>query len=826
MKQLSWTTSHFSFLNFARIIISFSIILTVLHLSEASIYGQSQLNLPGIDPTFAPQFKLSGSVERTILQPDGKIIFIGSFNEAGGVEKTNVVRLNADNSIDDSFNLPPDIDARSLQLLPDGRFFANSYTGIFRLNSDGSIDPGFNFARTIQILDAIRLKPRSDGKVFAFGRFKVKKQKLVVAENFILIDRLGGIESGFQPSLTGSIQNVVPLPNGKTMLNGAFEIKRAGQTVGRNFAMLDENGAPDAGFDGFYGKSSESVFGAQAQPDGKFLLYGTFSEVYKQTLVGKSILKNKSLLRLNADGSFDRDFSVPFTGEAISEILIQPDGGIIVSGTNNLPGTPTRRFFSRILSDGSPDYAFNNNLPFLPGQSYYPALFKWEMMADGRILMSGNFTIPGRPGLQKLVRLNADGTLDATFQTPRIVGGYTTVFDVLPDGNLLIHGSFGKIGSRTRIGLARLNPNGLPDENFRFDFTFSTNIRIETVTAQADGKCIISGRFAVVNGEYVHNLESPYFPNEPTFNAVVRLNANGTLDNSFAPFTNAFEEIRRVVVQPDGKILIGGRVNFSFLPNFIVRLNQDGTPDADFNRVIIGYGSAFGLIMDIAAQPDGKILIAGYFTSVAGAQRNKIARLMPDGLLDESFYYDGYYTDFDIIEKIALQPDGKIIAGGAMSGYNRPGLPRFNRSGTLDANFRWNQIPRAAKTSDIQLQPDGKFLFSGEIGGNGFEIIHPHGLYRMNQIGEVEFRYNVTAEKFLRQADGKIIVFNNALQGNDAHYLLTRIFPQSGADNTFNFEFDRRVNGFVEQPDGKILVAGEFTTVNGVRQAGLARLNP
>jgi uncharacterized delta-60 repeat protein len=828
MKHLSELTDCFSVLNFARAIIVLSLIAAALLLPSANVYGQRRSNLAGIDPTFTPGISAGGNIEKTILQPDGKIVVIGVFNNANGTAIRNVVRLNTDNSLDTSFNVPVGISPRSMELLPDGKFIAFGFSSIFRLNSDGSIDPSFNFARTIAGGNVPTFKPRSDGKVIAHGSFKVTKGRLVIAENFILLDQLGGIESGFRPDITGQIIDVVPLPNGKTAIVGNFVWRHLGQIIGKNLAVLNEDGSPDLSFSGFYGKQGEYTRGVALQPDGKLLIYGTFSEAYKSPPAGKPV-RNMGVLRLNADGSFDRDFSVPFVSYSeVFAAFVQPDGKIVLRGTFSLANGSSSYFLARVFSDGGFDQSYAGNLPFAPNLFQSPT--KMEMQADGRILMAGDLKILNNPNVQKFIRLNTDGTLDATFQTPPIIGSVFK-FDQLPGGNIFIYGTFGKIGAHTRIGVARLNQNGSLDESFRFDFLIDELNWVSTLALQPDGKFIISGRFSVVNGEYVGNAEQALNSPYATSHAVARLNADGSLDNSFVPYTNVFDQINCLTLQPDGKILIGGEVRPQYSQNYVVRLNSDGTPDASFDRPLLGsdiYPNA--AVYAIAVQPDGKILIGGDFPRVGSVMQSGIARLNPDGAPDESFDYQGYRTGGDIIDKIIIQPDGKIIAGGGSAALGgtlnpSPGLPRFNRNGTLDANFKWNQIQVRTITRDMRLQPDGKILFSGQIGTQPAEIFHPDSLGLLSQNGEIEFRYNVTASKFLRQADGKIILFNYHGQPSDL-YRLTRILPDGSPDNTFLFSLDRQVSALVEQADGKILVAGSFMTVNGIRRNGLVRLIP
>src|ERR1700682_6061320 len=124
---------------------------------------------------------------------------------------------------------------------------------------------------------------------------------------------------------------------------------------------------------------------------------------------------------------------------------------------------------------------------------------------------------------------------------------------------------------------------------------------------------------------------------------------------------NANGTVRVVVVQPDGKILIGG--DFTTLSpnggaavtrNRIARLNPDGTLDTAFNP------NANGIVYSIAVQADGKILAGGAFTSIGGQPRNRIARLDATTGLADSFDPN---ANNDVLS-IAVQADGKILAGG------------------------------------------------------------------------------------------------------------------------------------------------------------------
>src|SRR5687767_15139983 len=161
-----------------------------------------------------------------------------------------------------------------------------------------------------------------------------------------------------------------------------------------------------------------------------------------------------------------------------------------------------------------------------------------------------------------------------------------------------------------------------------------------------------------------------------------RVEAQSALDG-FDP--NANGEIRVVVAQPDGKILIGG--SFTTLSpnggpavtrNRIARLNPDGTLDAAFDP------NANNTVHAIALQADGKIVVGGVFNgdfngpnSIGGQTRNFIARLDPATGLADSF--DPHANG--IVYSIALQADGKILAGGrfgTIGGQSRANIARLD----------------------------------------------------------------------------------------------------------------------------------------------------
>src|ERR1700682_4494465 len=173
---------------------------------------------------------------------------------------------------------------------------------------------------------------------------------------------------------------------------------------------------------------------------------------------------------------------------------------------------------------------------------------------------------------------------------------------------------------------------------------------------------------------------------------------------------NANGTVRVVVVQPDGKMLIGG--DFTALSpnggaavtrNRIARLNPDGTLDTAFNP------NANDSVYSIAGQADGKIVAVGFFTSIGGQTRNNIARLDATTGLADSFNPNANNG----VVSIAVQADGKILAGGDFNGANSIGGQPRNFIARLDATTGLADSfdPNASRSVvAIAVQADGKIL--------------------------------------------------------------------------------------------------------------------
>ena len=290
--------------------------------------------------------------------------------------------------------------------------------------------------------------------------------------------------------------------------------------------------------------------------------------------------------------------------------------------------------------------------------------------------------------------------------------------------------------------------------------------------------------------------------------------------DGFNPNANGI--VRVVVVQPDGKILIGGDFTtlspnggVSVTRNRIARLNPDGTLDTAFNP------NANGIVFAIAVQADGKILVGGDFfgaNSIGGQTRNRIARLDPTTGLADSFNPSASNT----VLAITLQPDGKILAGGLFTSI---GGQARNRIARLDVTtgFADSFDPNAnATVRAIVLQPDGKILAGGDFfGANSIGGQTRNRIARLDASTGLADSFDPDANaqvlSIAVQADGKILaggLFTSI--GGQTRTFIARLNATNGLADSFNPNANGSVSSIAVQADGKILAGGTFNGANSI----------
>jgi uncharacterized delta-60 repeat protein len=279
-----------------------------------------------------------------------------------------------------------------------------------------------------------------------------------------------------------------------------------------------------------------------------------------------------------------------------------------------------------------------------------------------------------------------------------------------------------------------------------------------------------------------------------------------------------------LAVQADGKILVGGYfTTVGGQPRErIARLHADGTLDVGFNP------GASSDVYCLAVQADGKILVGGWFTNLCGQPRSGIGRLNGDGTLDTGFNPGEAPSD---VRALLVQADGKILVGGwftNLCGQPRSNIGRLHADGTLDAAF--DPGSNIMDVNSLAVQADGKIL----VGGYFWTPGGPQriGIGRLNADGTLDAAFNPGVDgegevmSLAVQADGKILLGGGfSTLGSQSRTNLGRLNADGSLDAAFDPGADGYVSSLAVQADGKILVGGDFWTLGGQPRIGIGRLS-
>jgi uncharacterized delta-60 repeat protein len=683
-----------------------------------------------VDLTFNASTYLNQNTGVTVVaaQPDGKMIIGGSFTVASGVTRHGLARFNADGALDGTFN-PPDfydptlfpslgatIAAIALQsngkILVGGRFniLGSTYRNFVRLNADGSLDTSFNNISSIFTSSSHtvnRIVVWSDDTILIMGSFGDQVLKLesngalsagfdyvgsggnprdiaVQADGkFFVSDQVlerhvpSGAVDGTYPLVQvsgGSITRIIVQPDGKVLIGGTFTSVN-GFTHGR-IARINADGSVDLTFNtNGIGANGGQINDVALAPDGKALVAGTFT-----TFNGAN---NSKVVRLNADGALDNTFAFnPFSSTVIVlDADLLPSGKLMIVGTLG-PTVAGPETVMRINADGTYDATIAVQI------TRQAKVRKVMEQADGKVLACGEFQLARGAARNSLARFNADGSLDTSFVPyfNTLTNQFIYALGIQPDGKILV-------GAVAGIALKRLNSDGSQDTGFVQPFFGAPTIF--DIYIQPDGKILVAGDFRLTQSG--------------TSMTIARLNANGSLDGTFNPIQpNA--RVFKIQPQSDGKIFIGGdftQIGATVRGRF-ARLNSDGSLDNTFNPP----GGANSSVNDLDIQTDGKVVVAGAFTSLNGSgTQQRVGRLNADGSLDASFSQ----TANAALYAVKIQPDGKILIGGVMTsvgGVERIGTARLNSNGSLDFGFVASAY---VSVLDINLQTDNKILMGGDF---------------------------------------------------------------------------------------------------------------
>jgi uncharacterized delta-60 repeat protein len=527
-------------------------------------------------------------------------------------------------------------------------------------------------------------------------------------------------------------------------------------------------------------------------------------------------------------GSLDVSFTSFVSGftptNGFTRVQALPDGKVLAAGGSE--------GLYRLNTDGSIDNSFNPG-----GAGAIGEVNRIVLLAGGKILIGGFFSKyngTDRPGF---ARLNADGTLDGTFN-PVDAGGIPlfpqpVTFAAQPDGKVIV------ITGADVTTTLRLNPNGSLDGTFTQGQAFNggNNATVTGVYLQSSNKIILVGDGGS-QGTGTYTIGANSFP----FRGVIRLNTNGTVDNTFTQLPSDISPpggaavSNNAVIQPDDKILVlvNTPVTFGAATYNILRLNPGGTVDNTFNN-----GTGFGALpfYGILLQADGKVVALGDFASYRGSPRNGIVRINPDGSLDGSFNPGTGFpsgTPYSIT-RLPGAADKYVVAGrfSAYNGISRLSLVRINGDGSNDGTFANFSYGFDAPVSSLLVQPDGKVVTGGFF--NSFNSTSRKNIARLNTDGTNDNTFNPgtgfdqQVNAVARQADGKLWVGGNFTTFNTTNTRsgLVRLKDDGSWDGLAGVgtDFNPVFSIAIRPTDGRVFVGGFFTTYNGATVKPLIMIN-
>lgn len=365
-----------------------------------------------------------------------------------------------------------------------------------------------------------------------------------------------------------------------------------------------------------------------------------------------------------------------------------------------------------LLAGGAPAFGQASVLDhsFKVGPGANDAVDGLVVQADQRILVGGEFTTIGGCSNSFLARLNANGSVDGSFNPSGQTDGAVSCLLQQPDRKVLVGGSFGRLLGHTQPALARLLEDGSVDATFDTSAVFNTNTAVYSMALQEDGRLLVGYQGLV---DY--------------WSRVVRLNTNGALDSTFVCTNQISGYIFALLPQADGSVLFGGNfLGIMGSTNYaLFRLEPDGQLDDTFDA-----GLDMSSVFSLVRQPGGQILVGGLLNRTGASNSAPLLRLTSDLRWDEGFKIDalggvggGGYMD-PSISALLLQSDGKLIVGGyffEVAGYWRRQIVRLTPEGRVDGCFDpglgLGGTEPAGPVRALTLQSDGNILVGGLFQG-------------------------------------------------------------------------------------------------------------
>lgn len=671
------------------------------------------------------------------------------------------------------------------------------------LNTSAVIGEGFNGLVNCSAI-------ASDGKIYIGGAFTtyqgVTANRIVRLNTDYTLDTSFNTGTGFPGQIT-----VITLDSaGKLYVGGAFTTYQ--DVAANRIIKLNTDGSRDTSFNITTGFGS-TVRAITLDSAGKIYVGGEF------TTYGGSA--NNRIIKLNTDGTKDTSFdnATGFNSGSVNDIRLDSAGKLYVGGAFTTYKSVAANRIIKLNTDGSKDTSFDNSTGF------NNPVFTIALDSAGKLYVGGSFTGYKSASLNRIIKLNTDGTVDASFDSVQgFDSGQVNKILINSAGKIYAAGSFNLYRNQFNKSIIRLNPNGTKDSGFTNNpgFTRGSLNGIEFNSAE---NILALG------------ASMPGYATSDT--SIVSLLEDGIKNNDFSSLGGCFFPggggITDAVKTSDNKYYVVGGFTYyqGVAASGILKLNSDGSIDSGFDS---GTGFTSGASsMKLALDSSGKLYVSGTFTTYKGETNNRIIRLNPDGTKDTGF--DNTTGFGGAVNGIKLDSAGKIYAAGQFTTYKGVTIGKIiklNTDGSIDTSFSPGAAGFNNNINDLTLGPDNKIYVVGSF--TSYQGTTANRTIKLNTDGTIDTSFNAgtgfNIAPFTITLDS---VGNIYVGGNISSYGLTTIsgIAKLNSDGSINTEFNtnagtgftnivagtRTVNTIYIDANDKVYVGGQFTTYNTTTSA-------
>lgn len=590
----------------------------------------SGLKYPGhvtLDPASVIRAeKVQGWIYATAVGSDGKIYIGGDFSSINGHVHNRLARFNADGTLDDAF--------------------APSFSGA-----------------------VYAIRPTSGGRVWVGGKFTITSGANTWSA-LVCLSADGSIDQtvSFRAPSGATVETLALQSDGQLLFGGRKSTNSS--WIGR----VTTAGVQDTSFTPWIvdPASGGGVFSLAVQPDGRILIGGYFAYVRNQTMAS-----GDCIARVLADGSLDTSFGINSWGadNTVTSLVVQADGRIVLGGFFGQVDQITAPGLARLASNGQFDATFNQG-----GKGLDNGVYSLVQQADGKIDVGGAFTTYNGTEAWGLMRITSSGTRDTTLPE---TNGEVSSLALQSDGSVVAVGNFFTVGNAFGLDVARIRSTGALDTQLAPIPLFPG--KVDAILPLPNGKVLLGGYFQYLNGSSVNG-------------GVAQLNADLSADKTFnSGGIGASSEVTQLASAGDGRIWIAGAFHQynGATRNYLARLNADGTLDTTFAP---GTGPDVAPTAIVPAT-SARLTIAGAFKTWNGAGvASTVLRLASNGGIDQTLPNVNVANPLQMVS----QPYGLLVSN--------PSVAYINQAGTTQTSVLLNGNNPLLTSLGMARQPDGDLV--------------------------------------------------------------------------------------------------------------------